>query len=302
MSEKRRILGSFSMGATSGFMTKLLLDQYGNDPNVELVFVTANTTQEDRRSLAFGSACNGAFNAGIALVEAVINPTPGKATTHQAVSWSGARFDGAPFEQMIAKYGIPNKSYPHCNRELKIRPIHHYVQNVLGWEPGSYDTAIGIRADEIDRISMNAQKDRIIYPLVRAGVTKRDVGRFWSRQTFRLNLPAEYRGNCLTCWKMSLRKHLTLMAEEPSAYDFNQRMEATYPFAGANKEMQPRRFFRQNWTTLDLRARAKLPFEPWIDGKTFEDPDLDLSNGCEESCDITPGVVAEQADLFGEVE
>lgn len=296
----RRILVSYSTGRTSGFMAKMLHDQYAKDPDVELAFVTANSSQEDPRSLLFGSATNRAFNLGIAVVEAVVNPAHRAATTHRLTTFEGADTTGRAFEAVIAKYGIPNKSYPHCNRELKLRPIHDYVQSALGWEAGSYDTAIGIRADEIDRQSVHAEQDRIIYPLIKPGVTKADVVRFWRRQDFDLELPGEHYGNCTWCWKKTRRKLLTVAAETPKVFDFPARMEAQYPFAGANKDDQPRRFFRENWTTLDIRARAKRPFEPWVDGVVHDDPELDEPGGCGESCDVTPDHRPGQGDLFGE--
>lgn len=298
---KRRILVSFSMGRTSGYLAKYMHDKYANDRDVELAFVTANTSRENPESLAFGAAVSREFNIGITLVEAQINPGHRKATTHRVVSWDRADTEGGVFEAMIAKYGIPNKSYPHCNRELKLRPIHDYVQSGLGWERGSYETAIGIRADEIDRMSAHAEADRIIYPLVKAGVTKSDVVRFFKRQTFDLELAGEHRGNCKDCFKKSLRKLLTVAKETPGDLAFTARMEAEHPFTGANRDLQPRRFYRQNWTTLDLLARAKLPFTPWRDGAVFDDPSLDLSNGCEESCDITEARGEGQHDLFREV-
>jgi len=57
--------------------------------------------------------------------------------------------DGEPFEAVIKKYGIPNMDFPHCTRELKIRPIHAFAKVYFG--SVDYVSAIGIRADEVDQ-------------------------------------------------------------------------------------------------------------------------------------------------------
>lgn len=292
---KRRILVSFSMGRTSGYMLKRLLDEYRDDPAVELLAICANSTQEDPRSLVFGAACNRAWNAGVVVVEADVIPALGVGTGHRVVSFETADTSGRVFEQMVAKFGIPNADYPHCNRELKLRPIQSYARSI-GWGLGTYETAIGIRADEIDRMSETADEDHIIYPLVKWGVTKDDVIRWWRQQPFDLELPGEQYGNCTWCWKKTLRKHLTLAVDAPDVFAFPARMERLYPFAGRGEG--PRRFFRQHWTTLDIAARARQPFERWVDGVVHDDPELDRSNGCDEACNIFPAKKRGQIDMF----
>lgn len=264
---------------------------------IEFIIVFANTGQEDERTLIFVHWLDREYDLDVVYVEAEVDPRQGMATTFRIVNFATANRDGAVFEAVIAKYGIPNASYLHCNRELKLRPIHAYAQSI-GWEKGSYDTAIGIRADEIDRQNVNAARDRLIYPLIKMGVTKDFVLRWWRQQPFDLNLP-EHMGNCLWCWKKTERKHLTLAVERPEVFDFPARMEALYPFAGAS-DGTPRRFFRKNWTTLDIKARARLPFEPFVDGNHYDDPELDGSNGCSESCDPHADQPREW-DLFGDI-
>lgn len=294
---KRRILISFSMGRTSGRMLKLLLDQHRADPDVELACVTANTSQEDPRSLEFGANCQRHFNYPITLVQAKVRPGLGEGTTYEVVQWHEAANDGSVFEAVIGKYGIPNKAYPHCNRELKLRPIHAYVRTALGWEAGSYETAIGIRADEVDRVVSTWREDRLIYPLIGAGIDKAQVLEWWSKQPFDLETP-EILGNCTWCWKKTLRKHLTLARDHPEVFDFPRRMEATYPFAGRGEG--PRRMFRQGWTTLDIFARAQQPFDAWHNHQITNEG-LDAADGCAESCDIYSEPAARQ-DLFDGLE
>lgn len=250
---------------------------------IEFIVVFANTGQEDERTLAFVDRCDREFGLDVVYVEAEVHM--GRvASTHRVVDFAAASRNGEPFEAVIAKYGISNRIYPHCNRELKLNPIHDYAESI-GWERGSYDTAIGLRADEMDRQNISAEKQRLIYPLIRLGKTKVDVLTWWREQLFDLYIP-EHLGNCVWCWKKSDRKHLTLAAETPGAFNFPARMEALYPFSGANADGQPRRFFRNKWTTVDIIARSRLPFEPFVDGNHVHDPELDGADGCIESCDI----------------
>jgi hypothetical protein len=288
-----RTLISFSGGRTSAYMAHRMLREHDGSGEITVVF--ANTGQEHERTLAFVDQCDREWGLNVVWVEAVVNPEIGRGTTHRIVDFKTASRDGQPFEAMIAKYGIPNKPFPHCNRELKKRTIQSYAKS-LGWKTNHYDTAIGIRADEIDRMSPRAEQERLIYPLVKWGVKKPAVLLWWQRQAFDLDLP-EHLGNCVWCWKKTTRKHLTLALEAPEVFDFPARMEAAYAFAGPGEG--PHRFFRGGWTTLDIKARARLPFQPFRDGHHEGDPTLDGHDGCVESCDAF-GPETEQLSLFGE--
>jgi hypothetical protein len=291
----RRILASFSGGRTSRYMTERLLAERAADTEILIPF--ANTGDEDERTLLFVHQCDvdwrARYGVGVIWLEALVNPAHRAATTHRVVTYESASRNQEPFREVIAKYGIPNKAFNHCNRELKLRPIHSYARSI-GWALRSYETAIGIRADEIDRMSPAATKERWIYPMVGWGVTK-PIVLAWSRdQGFDLDLEEE-NGNCKTCHKKSLRKLLTIMQRRPEAFAWRAEMEAEHPFTGAGEG--PRRFYRGGWTTLDLRARARLPFEPFVEGAA-RDPTLDEAGACSESCDVFAD--QPQFDLFGE--
>lgn len=283
-SKPKRLFVSFSGGRTSGRMLDICLSRRADYD--EMVVGFANSTQEDPRTLEFVDQVDRRWKAGVVWLEAVVDPARGAGTRHKVVSFETANRTGASFEEAIKKYGIPNRSYPGtCTRELKLRPMDSYLRSI-GWEAGSYDTAIGIRADEIDRMNESAAALRIIYPLVRLGVTKADVLAWWRKQPFDLQVP-EHMGNCVWCWKKSLRKHLTLAVDQPSAFDFPARMERLYANAGAGTG--ERRFFRENRTVADLFELAKQPFERFEESRQLHLPltELDMPSGtCSESCDI----------------
>lgn len=286
-----RLLVSFSGGETSALMTKIIHERW-QDRYDEIVTVFANTGQENEQTLEFIQRCDEEWGWNVVWVEAITDPRPGIGVRARTVDFASADRDGTVFEAMIAKHGIPGPGFPHCTRELKERAITAYVRS-LEWTAGSYDTAIGIRIDEIDRMNPRAPEKRLVYPMVKPFPHRKiDVNEFWIRHPWRLPLKG-YQGNCKWCWKKSLRKHLTIMTETPAAFDFPERMEAKYQLAGANPMNEPKYFFRGKLTVADIRKlAAEGTFEPADDDArqyqtdllhTF---DLDVGGGCEDSCEV----------------
>lgn len=292
---ERRLLISFSGGETSALMTKLIMSSNAMRSEYDSIrIVFSNTGEENEETLIFVDRCDKEFGWGVAWIEAVTPHMRGIGARCRVVDFETASRNGEPFEEMIRKHGIPNKNTPLCSKELKTRPITRWAREI-GWLPGTYDLAIGIRADEIDRMSSAAKQRRIIYPLIkRFRYTKPMVNEFWQQQPFRLNLKG-YQGNCKWCWKKSLRKHLTIISENPAAYDFPERMEREYPLAGTNPNGEPRFFFREGRSTVDLRRMAsEVKFTPADDdARVYQldllaglDPDADLDACGSESCEV----------------
>lgn len=280
---KKRLLASFSGGRTSAFMTKWLLDNKSDEYDIKVVF--ANTGQEHEKTLEFVQKCDEAFNFGVVWVESVAQER-GKASGHRIVTFDTASRNGEPFEAMIEKYGIPNTSFPHCTREMKLNPIKSYLASI-GWAPGSYESAVGIRTDELRRVSKTASDSRIIYPLVDMLPTdKQDVNDWFDEQPVNLDL-LEHQGNCTWCWKKSFAKHFQLIGEAPEIYDFPRRMEAQHGRTGAGAmHGSGRVFFRSNTSTVQLFKLAEFGALPRaIDPRQM---DLDLNGGCSESCEMYP--------------
>lgn len=291
MTTPSRLLISFSGGETSALMTKLcherLRDQYD-----EIITVFSNTGQENEATLEFVDRCDRKWGWNVVWIETVMSDEKGVGARAKIVDFASASRNGEPFEDVIRKHGIPNSSFPHCTREMKERPIRAYARSI-GWKTGSYDTAIGIRIDEIDRMNHKAKELRLVYPMVSPFPHRKvDVNAFWNEQDFRLEL-AGWQGNCRTCWKKSYRKLLTIMATNPSSFDFFERMEETYPMAGPNPKQEVKRFFRGKLTVADLRRlSAEGNFQLAEDDSrvyptdTLEGLELDLAGGCSESCEV----------------
>jgi len=153
--------------------------------------------------------------------------------------------------------------------------------------------AIGIRADEIDRISRSAEENKLIYPLVHWGVDKEDILTWWEDQDFDLEIP-EHFGNCKWCWKKSYKKLMTIMVEEPEAFDFPRKMEKKYSKTGAMakhlgkngvlKNQTGIKFFRGFKSVKDIEEMVTDGFEKYIDIHH-----LNITNGCSDSCEPFSG-------------
>jgi hypothetical protein len=290
----KRLFCSFSGGETSALMTRLLLTRWRSKYD-EIVVLFANTGEENEETLQFVNECDLRLGFGTIWVEAVVQHGVRASSTHRVVTFETASRNGEPFEDVIKKYGLPGPGRLHCTRELKLNAMLSYLDS-LGWERGSYERAIGIRADEAERRS---DDDLIVYPLMDwEPLGKPHVNEFWMRQPFRLLLTG-YQGNCKWCWKKSMRKHMTIMSENPEKYDFPERMEALYGTVGHEFDEQKavyeqRVLFRGNLTTKDLRTAYALNKESLE--KAEDDsiilPDgrlipLDLQDGdCVESCEV----------------
>lgn len=268
----KKLLVSFSGGRTSAYMARRLRDEFQG----ELRFVFSNTGCEDERTLVFVDRCEREWGIQVVWIEAVVHHDERVSCTHRIVDFAGASRNGEPFEQMIMKYGIPNKKWPHCTRELKQRPIESYMREI-GWDE-EY-TAIGIRADEVDRISPSAEKHKLVYPLAHWFPTlKRTINEWWEDQPFQLGL-MEHEGNCQWCWKKSLNKLVRIAGEAPERFNFPLRMEAQH---GIDRFGDRLTFFRENRSAKDILGIAELvkPQQHFF----REDPNEDA--GCSESCEV----------------
>lgn len=285
---------SFSGGETSAYMLIYLWNKYKGKRKIIVIF--ANTSQENEETLIFTKQMEEYYNIPIIWVEAVINKEYGIGVTHKLVDFKSCNRDGTIFQQMIDKLGIPNIAAPFCSRDLKEKPIHHYLKT-KGIK--KYHTAIGIRADEIDRVKSK------FYPLVSLNITKPKINKFFTNHPFRLELKG-YQGNCKWCWKKSLRKHLTLLNENPEYYNFPNKMEEKYSMIVPKEKQEYRKkhrkeplkppfyFFRNNLSVKALIEMAENftnfahddSLQTYYQTSVFGDYELDVSNGCDESCEI----------------
>lgn len=282
--EKKKLLVSFSGGETSAYMSQWLWNNKKDE--FDMVFVFANTGQENEETLSFVEKCSKHFGFKVHWVESVVHHNKRKGSTHKVVDFKSASRDGSPFEDIITKYGIPNKAFPHCTRETKLNPITSFTKQYFGTR--KYYTAIGIRSDEVDRVNDKAKERRLIYPLVSKDyipMTKPKINFYWKQQPFRLRLKG-YQGNCKTCWKKSDKKLYLIAKENPEWFNFMNDMEKKYPRVGAEFKKDPecvdRVFFRKNRGVEDIINEAKN-----FEGNVLDDSDVYDMDGLEsESCEV----------------
>lgn len=289
----------FSGGRTSGYMAKWLIDNKSKEYNLHFVF--NNTGKERSETLDFVDRCDKEFGLNLIWIETVVNPVFGFGCSHKVVTFNTASRHGEPFEEMIKKYGIPNKANPQCSRELKMAPTRSWMRE-NGLQKAHI--AIGIRIDEIDRMREDRKKARILYPLISMIPTKKnDVNIFWSKQSFDLQLKS-YEGNCDLCWKKSNRKLKTILKENPNIVEWWNDMEIKYGnYVPKHKEERlknieyPIRFFRGNKSAMEILNESMGHFEIAKDESKIIDRqgvlfdveyvinEEDENNGCEETCE-----------------
>lgn len=138
--------------------------------------------------------------------------------------------------------------------------------------------AIGIRADEPRRISINAADHGIIYPLAHVWPTdKQDVLDHFEQFEWDLGI-REHLGNCRAYFQKSDRKLAAVYRDDPAAFDFVEQVESRYENVGPNNEPGPRRFFRLRRTSDDMRRSFDLA------GRHILPYDDEDSGSCSESC------------------
>lgn len=240
----------FSSGRTSAFLAKFMKE---NPKYKNCIFVFMNTGKEVEPSLIFADKCDKEFGLNLVYLEALVNDEKGKGTTYTIVDFETASRNGEPFEAMLQKYPLPNNMASNCTRELKQRPIDAYLRD--NYKDYDVIKVVGIRADEAHRKSINAEKEKVIYPLCdEIKVDRRFIRNWWENQSFDLELK-DYEGNCDLCFKKSLKKRLTIIKDNPKVADWWQKMEDKY-----SSEEIPRFDLRTNKSIEELVEMAKQPF------------------------------------------
>jgi 3'-phosphoadenosine 5'-phosphosulfate sulfotransferase (PAPS reductase)/FAD synthetase len=261
---------SVSGGRTSMMMARLIQQE-----GIKAVYVFANTGQEHPKTLDFINQCDRNWGLGIVWLEAVQHNGERKGATHRVVTFDIACRDGRLFREMTEKYGIANKSYPHCNRELKLNPMKSYIATA---GLSNLGVAIGIRADEPRRLPDIGLRGNRVYPLADWWpATKQDVLDWWEDQPFDLEIE-EREGNCVWCWKKSEKKHFANIANNPEWYGVPRDLEREFTSAKSKRGNQV--FFRGALSTDQLfKQYDAVGFDSRYLPKTEE------SGACSESCE-----------------
>ena len=271
---EKNILISFSGGRTSAFMAKLI-QEHPKYKDYNKLFVYANTGKELEATLEFIDRCDKEFNLNLVWLEAKVIHEKQKGTQYTVTNFKEAKRNGEPFNEVVKKYGLPSKLFRHCTRELKQYPIDKYGKFYF---KSKYVEAVGIRADEKHRISLNPKK---VYPLAEIGVDEKIVRDFWDRQPFDLALK-DYEGNCDLCFLKSVRKKLTIIKQDPNTVEWWLDLEQNNI-----TEQRPMLDVYRELSMPDLIRMAKQPFRVAADAHELRkqqhdlfDIDMDLEFDC----------------------
>jgi len=215
---------AFSGGRTSAYMLHQILEANGDLPE-RVVVSFQNTGREMPETLDFVQECGERW--GVRIVWLEYRPDDPR---FAVVSHNSASRNGEPFEALIRKRKfLPNRVARFCTAELKVRCLTRYLRG-QGWDRWTH--TVGIRADEPKRIKAAPPKERytVWHPLAAAGVNRKDVSAFWSRQPFDLRLPnvdgRTQLGNCDGCFLKSEAARAALARDYPERAQWWAEMEA----------------------------------------------------------------------------
>tara|TARA_R110000851_G_scaffold312524_1_gene473095 strand:- start:131 stop:946 length:816 start_codon:yes stop_codon:yes gene_type:complete len=260
-------------------------------PYHNVVYVMANTSKEHKESLVFMNKCDDYFELNMNWIEAVFNPIKGKGVDFRIVKYKDLKIKGEIFEDGIKKLGIASKINAWCNRDMKQVPVKKFADSIFGLN--NYSIAVGMRADEIDRVGKAYRTNNTFYPLLDNGITTKERNKFWDKQPIKIGIPA-YKGNCDLCYKKSNRKIMTVLKEDPFSSEWWNDMIKKYskisiegkPSYNAYAENGGMNFYRQNISLDELIKMASKPFKMATDEYVYENDLFDKEDECGSGCQI----------------
>lgn len=287
LDDNNNIFCSVSAGYSSVMMAIMMPVWF---PEHNIIYAMANTSKERPESLRFMNECDKHYNLNLVWLEAEFHEK-NTGVTPKVVTYENLKTKGEIFEQGIKKFGIPNKENKWCNRDMKLEILRKYADSLFGKD--NYSVAVGLRADEMDRVRKDYKTNNVFYPLLDRGVSSRDRNKFWKDQPIQITIPA-YKGNCDMCFAKSNRKLMTILKEEPNKGFWWDNMIKTYgsiPIEGKpsyNDLMEQNNgvqtFYRGYNTIEDLVRMAEQPFTKATDEYVYENDLFDMEEECGSGC------------------
>jgi 3'-phosphoadenosine 5'-phosphosulfate sulfotransferase (PAPS reductase)/FAD synthetase len=235
---------SFSGGRTSAFMLRQILDAHDGQLPDDVHVCFANTGKERKETLRFVYECGSRWNVRIRWIEFRSRRKslpPGE--RYEEVGFNSASRNGEPLAALFAsKQTLPNAVRRFCTAEAKVETLAAFM---LAQPHARWNNVVGLRADEVRRVAkLIARNDAgehpyvSDWPMLKAGVTSRDVWRFWLGanadpkrithplpQGFDLGL-YPYEGNCDGCFLKGREILIHQERERPGYLDWWIQQEA----------------------------------------------------------------------------
>ena len=288
INNNKNIFCSVSSGYSSVMMAIMMPTWF---PDHNIINVMANTSKERPESLDFMNQCDKFYNLKLVWLEAEFHEK-GVGVTYNIVKYEDLKRNGEIFEQGIKKFGIPNKENKWCNRDMKYEVLTKYGNTIFG--RNNYSVAVGMRADEMDRVRKDYKINNVFYPLMDRKVSSNDRNKFWKDKPIQITIPA-YKGNCDVCFAKSNRKLMTILKEEPEKsywWDDMIKKYGTIKLEGKDSyndlmEVKGTQTFYRGYNTIDdLVEMAKQPFSKATDEYIYENDLFDKEDECGSGCQV----------------
>jgi len=288
INNNKNIFCSVSSGYSSVMMA-IMIPKWFPDHNI--INVMANTSKERPESLDFMNQCDKFYNLKLVWLEAEFHEK-GVGVTYNIVKYEDLKRNGEIFEQGIKKFRIPNKENKWCNRDMKYEVLTKYGNTIFG--RNNYSVAVGMRADEMDRVRKDYKINNVFYPLMDRKVSSNDRNKFWKDKPIQITIPA-YKGNCDVCFAKSNRKLMTILKEEPEKgywWDDMIKKYGTIKLEGKDSyndlmEVKGTQTFYRDYNTIeDLVKMAKQPFSKATDEYIYENDLFDEEDECGSGCQV----------------
>lgn len=222
---------SFSGGRTSAFLV-YLLKQKAKSEGIDVKYVFMDTGGEHPATYKFVKDVIKYFDIDLVCLQAEVDPELGKGIRHKVVNPEDLKFDLSIFEKLVKKHGNFTTGRPYCTARLKTQVFESYCNDTFG--RGNYDTWIGIRADEPNRLPKPVDEESSAHHKKKASLRylaeisdwgKEDIIDWWGAQSFDLDIAGDqHLGNCIFCVKKSAIKIALAERDEPERYKLWNRM------------------------------------------------------------------------------
>ena len=258
-----------SGGLSSAYMLWLHLQENGGQLADGTIALFANTGKEREETLHFVAELTANWGVPITWLEYRYHPERrGRRrgefkNDYEIVDYESASRDGQPFEQLIVGHRyLPNQATRMCTQELKVETFRRYLRYGLGAE--TWMDSLGIRFDERRRWTRRFNDPGLLFPLVTARVTKKDVQDFWDTQNFRLEIPS-WKGNCDLCFLKGKTNLIHTMRNEPELAEWwidKERMASAWRSDRSVMDEETTRFSkRHSFDELLVESRQPQMFD-----------------------------------------